>query len=203
MKFEEAKKAMVTYLKSEEFKKREDATTTQPGIKILEEINNSGYITTNSQIGTLTKGYNPDTKKYYNIKERAYLEGFMKKQKALAFITYMNTNTDKVAYYLFANPDPLFEKLYFSDVKHVSPRIGVTISGDSKKSLSDIDSFEIYTSLSTVLPKSTFDFYKKITKINKTEDVLWVSVYDPLYGRDAIGKNGLFKVVLDALKHIK
>ena len=200
MKFDEAKKAMVKYLKSEEFSDREDAKTTLPAVKILQEINKHGYITTNSQIGDDYDGFNPETKNYYRIQERAYLEGYMKKEKGLALIEEINKKTDKVAYFLFANPDPDFEKLYFEGSVKDIPKVGVTISGTSKKSVADIKKYDIYTALPTVLPISTFYFYLKEAKINKRENVTWVSIYDPVYGRNALGKNGLFKVVLDALQ---
>jgi hypothetical protein len=200
MKFDEAKKSMVKYLKSEEFADREDAKTTLPAMKVLQEINKHGYITTNSQIGDDYNGFNPETKNYYRIRERAYLEGFMKKSKALELIEEINSKTDKVAYFMYANPDPEFEKLYFKSSSKEFPKIGVTISGTSKKSVEDIKKYGIFTFLSTVLPLSTFHFYLKQAKINKTENVVWVSIYDPVYGRNALGKNGLFKVVLEALQ---
>lgn len=201
MKFDEAKKAMVKYLKSDEFADREDAKTTLPAIEILQEINKHGYITINSQIGDDFSGFNPETKNYYRIRERAFLEGFMKKEKALALIEEINSKTDKVAHFLYANPDPAFAKVYFEGSMDDIPKIGVTVSGTSKKSVADIKKYSIYTIISTVLPMSTFDLYlKKIAKVNKSENVVWVSIYDPVYGRNALGKNGLFKVVLEALQ---
>lgn len=200
MKFDEAKKAMVKYLKSEEFTEREDAKTTLPAVKVLQEINKHGFITTNSQIGDDYNGFNPETKNYYRIQERAYLEGFMKKEKGLALIEEINSKTDKVAYFIYANPDPAFEKLYFEGSVKDIPKVGVTISGTSKKSVADIKKYSIFTILPTILPISTFYFNLKQAKINKSENVVWVSIYDPVYGRNALGKNGLFKVVLEALQ---
>jgi hypothetical protein len=200
MKFDEARKAMASHLATNEFKDREDAKTTLPAIKVLQEINKAGFLTTNSQTGEDSSGFNPDTKNYYHIRERAYLDGYMKKEKAIKFIDYINTNTDKIAYFVYGNPDPAFEKLYFGPDKNAVPSIPVTIAGISKKSVADIKSFSPETEMPTTLPQSTFDFYKKYAKINKSEDVHWVSLIDPVYGRHALKKDGLFIVVLEALK---
>lgn len=200
MKFDEARKAMVKYFDSDEFKDREDAKTTLPAIKVLQEINKAGFLTTNSQTGEDSSGFNPDTKNYYRIKERSYLDGYMKKEKAIKFIDHINTYTDKIAYFVYGNPDPAFEKLYFGPDKNAVPSIPVTVSGTSKKSVGDIDDLSAYTRLPTTLPQSTFDFYKSHAKINKSEDVHWVSVIDSVYGRHALKKDGLFTVVLEALK---
>ena len=125
----------------------------------------------------------------------------MMREKALKLIEYLNTYTDKVAYFIYENPDPAFEKLYFEgDVKAV-PSIPVTVSGSSTKSYADIKKLSSFTKMPTTLPKSTADFYKKTVKLNKSEDVLWVTVIDPQYGRHALTKNGLFTVVLEALKN--
>lgn len=202
MKFDDAKEAMVKYLHTDEFKNREDAKTTIPAIKILQEINRKGFLTTNSQTGEDTKGFNEEMKKYYRIRERAYLEGYMKKEKALDFLEYMNANTDKIAFFMYENPDPAFEKLYFEGSAKAFPSIPVTVSGSSSKSISDIKKLSSFTKMPTVLPKSTADFYRKHVKLNKSEDTLWVNVVDPVYGRHALGKEGLFTVVLEALKEI-
>ncbi len=199
MKFDEARKEMIKHLDTDEFKSREDAKTTLPAIKVLQQINKGGFLTTNSQTGEDYKGFNKESGKHYHIRERAYLDGYMKKEKALKFIQYMNTYTDKIAFFIYGNPDPAFEKEYFKGSVADFPSIPVTVSGSSAKSASDITKFAPATRMPTVVPKSTVDFYKKHAKINKGEDVLWVSVIDPVYGRNALGKDGLFKVVADAL----
>lgn len=203
MKFDDARKEMVKYLDSNDFKEREDAETTIPAIKILQEINKAGLLTTNSQTGEDEKGYDKETKKYYHIVERAYLDGYMKRERALKVIDYLNTYTDKIAYFIFVNADPAFAKLFFEGSVKAIPSIPVTVSGSSIKSQADIKDLSPFTTMPTTLPKSTVDLYKKHVKLNKSEDVLWVTFIDPEYGRNALKKNGLFTVVLDTLKQIK
>ncbi len=203
MKFDDARKEMIKYLSSDEFKEREDAETTIPAIQILKEINKAGLLTTNSQTGEDEKGFNKETKRYYHIVERAYIDGFMKRERALKVIEYLNAYTDKIAYFIYVNPDPAFQKLFYEgDVKAV-PSIPVTVSGSSSKSNKDIKQLFSATTMPTTLPQSTADFYKKNAKLNKSEDVLWLTFIDPEYGRNALKKDGLFTVVLDALKQIK
>lgn len=200
MKFQDAQKAMVQYLSSNEFKNREDAKTTLPSIKILQDINRKGLLTTNSQTGEDEKGFNPETKKYYRICERAYIEGFMKRSNGLALIDFLNTTTDKVAFFIYENPDPAFETLYFEgDVKAV-PSIPVTVSGSSSVGYSHIKKLYPDTKMPTTVPKSTADFQRNHVKLNKSEDTHWICIIDPVYGRNALKKDGLFTVVLDALK---
>lgn len=203
MKFDDARKEMVKYLSSDEFKGREDAQTTIPAIPILQEINKAGLLTTNSQTGEDEKGFNKETKRYYHIVERAYIDGYMKRERALNLIEYLNAYTDKIAFFIYVNPDPAFEKLFYEGPVKAVPSIPVTVSGSSSKSYKDIKQLFPDTKIHTTLPQSTVDFYKKNAKLNKSEDVLWVTFIDPEYGRNALQKKGLFTVVLDALKQIK
>ena len=203
MKFDEARKKMVNYFDSNEFKGREDAETTLPAIRVLQAINKAGLLTTNSQTGEESKGFNKQTKKYYHILERAYLEGYMKRAKALKCIEYINSYTDKIGYFVYVNPDPTFEKLYIEGEREAIPSIPVTVSGTSTKSQKDIKELIPVTTLPTTLPKVSVDSHKKTVNLNKSEDVVLVSFLDPDYGRDALNKDGLFTVVLNMLKQIK
>ena len=62
MKFADAQKKMISVLESSDFASREDAQDTLKSLPILVKIIQEGLITDNSQEGTISKGYNADTK---------------------------------------------------------------------------------------------------------------------------------------------
>ena len=86
MKFADAIKANIKNLRSDEFKNREDAEDTLPEIETFVKINRLGFLTTGSQQGRNYKGYNDESKRFYEIHERAFIDGFMERKKALKFI---------------------------------------------------------------------------------------------------------------------
>ena len=93
MKFTDAKKKIIQMFDSDNFKQRirdEDRTMIRH-LDILKEINKYGYLTTESQAGRKCykgkKSYFDG--KPYEIKERAYISGFMKKDNAEKFIKEM------------------------------------------------------------------------------------------------------------------
>lgn len=186
MKFAEAQKKAIDYLKSDEFQQREDANDTVKSVGVLIEIIKAGFLTENSQEGSIQKGLNKETGKYYEIRERAYLTGFMKKKEAYAFLDKINTNSDKVAFEVISGED-------YSD-----GRIVVTVSR-SGKHLPLTSDFEGFTSLRTELPSETIDFLKKQSHINKSEAVVYIACFDPEYGRQAGSKKGLYSTVLENL----
>ncbi len=199
MKFEDAKKRMVKYLTSEEFKTREDAENTQDSVPILIKIIQHGFITDNSQEGSISNGYNLDTKMYYHIEERAYVTGFMKQEKARAFVEWINSYTDKVALIIHSEPSKEFETLFYEgDVKAI-PSIPVTIQGSSKTK-GAITALHPFSKLSTILPTKIVDFERKQVHINKSERVEYVQVFDPKYGRKATSKQGLYADILKGLE---
>ncbi len=198
MKFADAQKKMLEYLSSDEFKSREDAETTVSSVPILKRIIKSGFLTDNSQEGLITNGFNPDSKRYYHIEERAYVTGFIPHEKALAFVAWMNTYTDKVAFVIDSDPSKAFDTLFFEgDTKLVSS-IPVTVSGSSttKKAITKL---EPDTQLTTRLPAKVVDFQKKNVHLNKTEKALYVAVFDPKYGRKAANNQGLYGDILKGL----
>ena len=56
--------------------------------------------------------------------------------------------------------------------------------------------------MSTIIPKSLLDIYKKEIKINKSEKVILLLCFDPKFNRDAKKKDGLFIDVIKSLKAI-
>ena len=199
MKFSDAQKKMIEYLDSKEFKEREDAEDTLGSISILQKIIKYGLITTGSQEGSISTGYNSSSKRYYRIEERAFIIGFMKPEKAYECMNHINTYTDKIGFIVRSEPSKEFEKeFYEGDVKGLS-NIPVTVSGTSK---TDRPIKVLYpdSRLQAVMPSSSLDKDKKSANMSNSEDTVFVTLIDPVYGRKAASKDGLYKVILDALK---
>ena len=198
MKFADAQRKMIEYLNSKEFKDREDAEDTKSSVAILKQIIKGGIITNQSQEGSVTSGFNPDSKLYYRIEERAFITGFMTLKKAHVCMKYINTYTDKVGFILRSEPSKEFEKEFFEGDTKAMSSIPVTVSGTSKTN-TIIKVLEPVTRLQTILPSSVIDSLKKESHLNKTDSCVFVTVFDPVYGHKATSKAGLYKAVLDAL----
>lgn len=201
MKFKEALKESIKYLESDDFKNREDAEDTLPQIHNLIKINKLGLLTTGSQQGRVYQGYNPDTKRYYEIRERAQLSGFMPRVKALHLIEYLNSHTDKIAFFVHSQPGKEFEKLFYEGNPELIPSIPITVSASSLKKVK-FTKFFSDSKNPTIFPESLYNFEKKNAHLNKSEDVLLIIIIDPVYGREAPSSNGLYKDVFNALKSI-
>lgn len=70
MKFQEAKAAAIKTLSSPEFKQDiiDEDDTMLKHFNIIKRINNSGFLTIESQAGNKETGINPDTKQRYDIR---------------------------------------------------------------------------------------------------------------------------------------
>lgn len=199
MKFADAQRKMIEYLRSEDFKGREDAQDTIDSTHILEQIIKGGIITTQSQEGSISTGFNPDSKLYYRIEERAFITGFMTLEKAHVCMNYINTYTDKVGFIIRSEPSKEFDKEFFEGDTKALSSIPVTVSGTSKTN-TVIKKLYPFSTLQLVIPSSVVDSQKKQAHLNKSDSSVFVTVLDPVYGRKATAKNGLYKAVLDALK---
>ena len=193
MKFAAAIKKSITYLSSDEFKGRDDAETTVASIPTLIKINKGGFLTDNSQEGLILKGKNPETKKSYVIKERAYVSGFMPHAAAPKFVEHVNTFSDKVAFIIYSNPSPAFEKAFMSGPVDELPKVTLTISSLGQTP------FKEDTKTFTSLPTKIVNFQKEAVHLNTSEPVDYVQVFDPQYGRKASAPNGLYKAILAGL----
>jgi len=102
MKFQDAKKYAVAKFTSPSFIKRikEEDETMIKYLNILKQINNYGYITSESQGGHKITGKHYETHKNFEIYERAYISGFMLESVANEFIKNMGIHTDKIATYV-------------------------------------------------------------------------------------------------------
>lgn len=132
----------------------------------LAQMNELGFITTDSQCGSVKE-------------ERAYVDGFMKKDRAIKFIENFHVQTNMLAMAVHIGEyDPLYT-------------IPVTVS-KQKKAL---------TKFPFVLEKRNIDNIMKYVKLpsNLQSDVVLVSCIDPVWGRNC---KYLFVEVLKMLKNI-
>ena len=184
MKFNEAKARAVALFNSAEFKERvneEDATMLRQ-LAILQEINQRGFITVNSQAGAKTKGKHHETGKSYENIERAYLMGFMLETKAPEFIKNMGLKTDKNAVFVPVCSDDI----------NLPSALDVPLTITTSAGITRVD-----THFSSALPKSAFDSFKKQVKLSKSEKVVFIFCWDSEWGR-----KGLFKDVARILKSL-
>lgn len=182
MNFNNAKKRMIKYLESDAFKNREDAQTTLKSIKILQKINQLGFITNDSQegvieTGTISESPSPKKRKKYVIKERAYVTGFMKRNQSKEFVDRMNSLTDKIAFIIDIN-------------KNTDNYIAVTTQNNVP-----------FTKIFLNLNIKTFNFIKSEAYLDKDEEVDCVACIDPVYGRLATSKDGLYKDIIKSLSY--
>jgi hypothetical protein len=157
--------------------KEEDESMLQH-LPILKKMNEKGFITTGSQAGRKSGGIN----KPYVTEERAFVEGFMPYKKAVSFLRKMNLYTDKNATNIIDNPKFLKSEL----------DIPLTITMQNNKT-------NIETHMSLSLPIQILNSYKKEHKINRSENVLYVFCWDPIWNRNASNIDGLFTDILQNL----
>ena len=179
MKFEQVKENRIKMFDTPEFIERikDEDERMLKYLNILKEINFYGFITLESQAGQTKK-----TKNYvYN--EKAYIIGFIEESKAEKFIKHLSLNTDKVAFLIY-----VVDNSY-----NIPARFDLPLTTENDK---------IVTHMSTIIPRSVFDMYRKEIKINKSEKIVLIECLDPIFNRDAKKKDGLFVDVLKTLKSI-
>jgi hypothetical protein len=129
--------------------------------------------------------------------ERAYVEGYMLPGHARAYIKWINMNTDKVA---------LIVSVFYSDdttVRHClkdfeyAPGITVTRArGDGGE----------WRAVSSIVPaikatwKSMKDEMREWYGMRPRRDVVLVETFDPVWGRSAVTRDGLFPAAVTALR---
>lgn len=189
MKFAEAVKSMVEYLQSEEFGRREDAVSTLSSVPRLVKIVKAGLITENSQEGVQESGVNPETRRYFEMSERAYVTGFIKKGRADAFVDWMNANTGMTALQVMSGSSK--ESITVTRARSHATKAGLKTAAYSSE-----------TSLPIAIPASTLNTLRSQVHLDKTEDVAYIAVFDAQYGRAASSKQGLYAAVLRGLTAI-
>lgn len=197
MRFSTKQKKTIDFLKSDEFKKKEDAKSTIPSLKFIIKINEYGLITTGSQEGLINSGYNKDSEMYYRIEERAYLEGIMKIDLAYKFIERFNEKYDKIAFIRHTDFSKEYLKAVESNKEKIST-IPITIAGSAEKK-EDIKRLYYDSSVPICLPFSYLN--KDIQEMIK--EVKEVIIIDPKYGRRADSKDGIYNEIIETLKELQ
>lgn len=180
MKFVDAQKKMIQTLQSDSFAKRGDSDDTIVDIPTLVQIIKKGFITTDSQPGIEHKGFNQETGNPYHIKERAYVIGYMKRKRGIEFMNQFNLTSDKGCYITSID----------GDEKNIHPAEWIPLTISNNKPV---------TRAALSMPMNIFDFYRKEAHIDKSEDVVYIVCYDPVWNRRASSKHGLFHDILHAL----
>ena len=203
MKFSDAQKKMIKVINSAAFKKQPDTGDTISSIPMLEKIIQAGLITDGSQEGLCKSGYNKRENDYYLIKERAYLSGFMPRDKAREFVERLNTETDIIAFITTIDSSKAYDTLFYTNPGATSS-IPITIAGsaDTKSELKNI-SLSPHSKIRFVMPVASFNFSKQQVFLDKEEDVEHVVVIDPVYCHKASSVNGLYKNVVKILTKLQ
>lgn len=186
MKFAEALQTSIKTLTSKEFQKRveEEDEKMLKHLPLLQKINQHKFLTVNSQGGHKESGRSALDGKPYEISERAYLMGFMLEKDAEEFLKQMNIMTDKSAIFTPFCEDTLYLPS--------SLDIPVTLTKKGKQ-------ISVNTHLSSALPLSAWESFRKQAHINKSEPIVFVQCWDPKWNRNASGKSGLFTDVVKCL----
>ncbi len=183
MKFKNAQTMAIHKFDTEDFLtriKEEDETMLQY-LPIFKKMNEKGFITTGAQAGRKSGGISVLNNKPYFMEERAFVEGFMPYKKAVSFLRNMNLYTDKNATNVFISDNSKFLKSELD--------IPLTITTQNNKT-------KIDTHMPLSLPINILNFYKKEHKLNRSENVLYVFCWDPIWNRSASNVDGLFTDVL-------
>jgi hypothetical protein len=171
LSFDLAKEAMAIHLQSPVFSEKENAGNTIGSLDELTTINRNGFITINSQEGVISQGFNEESKRFWKIKERGYLTGFMRLSRGGKFINWINSNTDKIAFLTAIVNYEDFEATFTrrdayrgsAPLESFFPSIAVTLQGSSETSFEDIvDLFCVGAGIHAVKPR-------KFTALNIAE----------------------------------
>jgi hypothetical protein len=175
----------IEILNSVDFQERDDAETTLPTIKKLIELNKCGILTFDSQVGTST------TTPKYEIIERAYINGYMLKEKAYQLQEILGKQMS----------DKVLIVLQYSKEAHIDVKSDIPLT-IIKKKRGHTQKIEIATHMSTAIPKSIFKFEAKQFGIKNEymDDMVMVFLFDPTWNRLTLSKNGLLKELLELLQ---
>ena len=207
LSFDLAKEAMAIHLQSPVFSERENAGNTIGSLDKLTTINRNGFITTNSQEGIINQGFNEETKRFWKIKERGYLTGFMRLSQGGKFINWINSNTDKIAFLTAIVNDEDFEAAFTrrdayrgsAPLESFFPSIAVTLQGSSETSFEDIVNLFSFSHAPLISTQSSLDSEKEGARLKKEEEVILVTLIDPIYGRLCKSPEGLYADVMKGL----
>lgn len=179
------KKAVDKFVNPEFIKNiKEEEPNMVKHLDILKQINEHGYLTTNSQAGIKTENY----------EERSFIIGFMLRKDAQKFVHTINTTTDKIAVSIVVSDN-------YADVK-----LDIPLTMENKKGI-----WKSFYHMSTFVPfkhmiqeKQNMGLLDTIIKDKDIEplDILYIFCWDPKWNRNGSSKTGLFTDVLKILKTI-
>ena len=158
-------------------------------------ILNNGIIILDYQIGNSVTTQR--TKGVYEHKERSFIRGFMKHEHAHACIRWINMNTDKIAYCVHLDSTEEYEKEYYEGDMTKTEGIVVSMEGIC---IEGVVQYIPYVKAPLVLAKSIIDFDKTRAHLHSSVDVDMIVCIDPVYGRLATSKGGLYDTILSATK---
>jgi hypothetical protein len=187
MTFGDAKKKAIAMFESPEFiesLRGEDPTMIKQ-LPLLKEINKHNFLTENSQAGRFSKGKSWKDGKLYEESEKAYITGFMLEKDAETFIKNMSIHTDKNVIFV-----PMCE-----DSINIPSKLDIPVTIVEKGG-----KIEVNTHMSSAIPKSLGESFKKQMGIDKSVNVVYLFCWDTKWNRLASGKDGLFTDVLKVLK---
>ena len=207
LSFNLAKEAMAIHLQSPNFSERENAGNTIGSLDELTAVNRNGLITINSQEGGISQGFNEETKRFWKIKERGYLTGFMRLSRGGKFINWINSNTDKIAFLTSIVSDEDFEATFTrrdayrgsAPLESFFPSIAVTLQGSSETSFEDIVNLFSFSHVPLITTQSSLDSEKENARLKKEEEVILITLIDPIYGRLCKSPEGLYADVMKGL----
>jgi hypothetical protein len=188
MKFLEALAHSVKFIKDGGLKLAEgDSQVSEKAFPLLLQMNELGMLTFDSQSGERQAYKAADYNQFKAgvTKERAYVDGFMLTEHAVALVNCINLTTDKVGMVL--QPVP----------KWIPSAIPVTQAVRCDGTL------KIGTQSPLYVDKKLYLFEQTLIKIDAAEDVRWVFIFDPVWCRKGYGPKGLFKDVVNTLKKMR
>lgn len=161
----------------------------------ITNILNNGIIILDYQIGDFVSSQRNHG--IHERKERSFIRGFMKHEDAHRCIKWINMNTDKIAYCVYVDPTEEFEKKYYEGDVTKTQEIIVSIEG---LNINGSIEYIPFVKAPIVLAKSIVDFDKTRAYLHSSVDVDMIVCIDPVYGRLATSKGGLYDTILSATK---
>lgn len=197
-KYRKHLKSRMEYLGSDDFLQRcdEEAPDMVAAIPYLQQMNGLGYLTYDSQQGTLHRG------SYGELHERAYISGFMQKSIAEKFIKLMGIQTDKVA--IYSPCIPMEENKIFKLPSSLHIPLTLSKPKNSSTTVATHNSFVYPWSWYKTTLREAGLFGTFVTKNKNVLDLVLVCCYDTTWNRLAtLSKgnkgHGLFTDVINIL----
>jgi hypothetical protein len=123
------------------------------------------------------------------------------------FINWINSNTDKIAFLTAIVNYEDFEAPFTrrdayrgsAPLESFFPSIAVTLQGSSETSFEDIVDLFSFSHIPLITTQSSLDSEKENARLKKEEEVILVTLIDPIYGRLCKSPEGLYADVIKGL----